>query len=366
MPPTCKGGIIAEGKPTWRVREIRDEIGETGAQHAVDRCLNWTLPGAKDDDSSDGTPDVLTCTGRMPRRWNGRTTQRGCRQIATHRRDNMPPEDCTAPRLVNVETVMNVKLWSWSSVAVVTLSLTLTAQSRPAFEAVSIKKVTPPSAAPQPRGPVRGKTFYRSAVTTAALIEFAYDIGDFELVDAPEWTRKDLFEVIAVAGTASTGDEKRPLVRSLLEDRFHLVISKAQREARYLALTVAKAGAKPGPKLVKCEDPNVPSFGPFLIPRGSRFSSLNCARMSAIVNLASRVMDSRVVDKTGFTGTWSYVLIYADPTLTAGTAASDQPVDPGVQPFGDAFRDQLGLKLEPARGPVDVLVVSSIEQPTEN
>jgi uncharacterized protein (TIGR03435 family) len=153
-------------------------------------------------------------------------------------------------------------------------------------------------------------------------------------------------------------------VRSLLAERFRLGAHSAQKQDRYLALTVADASGRPGPKLLKCEGSNRPSLAGGLVPRGARFSVSICAPMSDLALTASKQMGTRVVDKTGLTGSWSHFMFFADQALTTGP--SDQIVDPSLQPFSDALRDQLGLKLDTVSGPVDVLVVDSIEQPSEN
>jgi uncharacterized protein (TIGR03435 family) len=87
--------------------------------------------------------------------------------------------------------------------------------------------------------------------------------------------------------------------------------------------------------------------------------------MSVIVNLAAGILRMPVVDKTGLTGMWRHELVFADPQPIPPGAARDL-ADPNLPSFSTALQEQLGLKLESGTGPVDVLVVDSVQQPTEN
>jgi uncharacterized protein (TIGR03435 family) len=254
----------------------------------------------------------------------------------------------------------------WSIVAV-GLALALSAQSATnAFEAISIKRASAFSGVLALRLSPRSRTFH-SFGTVARLIEWAYDIGDLELIGGPDWARKEVFEVTATAAAESSNDEKRPLVQSLLAERFHLKVHRSQLQTRYLELTVASTDGQLGPKLLKCEGSKSPTYGPVLIPRGGKVSSSGCVPISAIARVSANVMNVIVVEKTGLPGNWSYALLYADPALTASSGvAPEGVVDPKLQPFGDALRDQLGLRLKPTQGQVGVLMLDSLEQPSDN
>ena len=96
---------------------------------------------------------------------------------------------------------------------------------------------------------------------------------------------------------------------------------------------------------------------------------LPCAPISAIADLASRIMRIRVVDKTGLIGMWRHELVFTDPNISVPlfSAGSQGPVvDSNLVQFSTALEEQLGLKLERGRGPVDVLVVDSVQRPSED
>jgi len=86
--------------------------------------------------------------------------------------------------------------------------------------------------------------------------------------------------------------------------------------------------------------------------------------MSAVARATSGMMGAPVADKTGLTGLWSYSFFYAQPQPLPPVAERDQQEN--LLTFSAALQEELGLKLESTRGPVDVLVIDSVQQPTDN
>ena len=260
----------------------------------------------------------------------------------------------------------------WLSLVALGMVVTASAQThRPTFEVASVKKQpalippTPPSSASRP--PLSTGVFHRVNATVASLVQFGYSVRDFQLIGGPEWIRKDLFEINARAATEVSTEQMRLMVQSLLEDRFTLIVRHEQRDMRGSSLVVARDDGRLGPKLEKCEDPENPSpWKPIRIPPGGDFRFRRCVAISAVAEDATGFLRSPVVEKTGLTGLWSYEL----------TFAQNQPLPPGrerdladqenVPVFATALQEQLGLKLEPTRGPVDVVVIDSVRQPSEN
>jgi uncharacterized protein (TIGR03435 family) len=270
--------------------------------------------------------------------------------------------------------------WLSSGVAIVLLSSVIaspTAQtSKPIFEVVSVKKRDP--ARPQPimqllsNPSVRQNgRYYVPDATVASLIEDGYDVRDFQVIDGPDWMRKDLFEVNARAAGEASREQMRPMVQSLLEERFKLVVRKAQREMTYFELLPVRSDGVLGPNLQQrddCRDPNTRPNRPRETPVGGIRTS-GCGSMSVIAMLATRAVGVPVIDKTGLVGTFDFFL-FASPDSVRDRSLPASPdgraVDPNLPSFRDGLRDQLGLKLESARGPLEVLVIESVQQPTEN
>ena len=262
-------------------------------------------------------------------------------------------------------------------IAVLLVSVcTLSAQTpRPTFEVASIKKLDKPvtglvfGVGP----PIRGGTMRMTNSTLAALIQYAYGLRDFEVVGGPDWVRKDLFEVQAKAAGEPPRTDVLLMLQSLLEDRFGLRLRKEQREMRFLAMVLARADGRPGPELHPGPDCRLGSDEAREEMRrkeaaGHAMASVGCTPLSRLAELVSRFVETPVLDRTGLTGNWGGTLYFAaDPNVGpfAGKITAREP-DPGLPSFTAALRDQFGIRLESTRGPVDVMVVDSVRQPTEN
>jgi uncharacterized protein (TIGR03435 family) len=131
---------------------------------------------------------------------------------------------------------MSSRQWLRSPIVVVIVTVTLSAQApTQSFEVASIKKRDSPAQGFARLVAERG-TFTVPSTTVAYLIQFAYDIRDDHIVDVPGWVRKDIFEVNAKAGRDASRDEMRPMMQSLLAERFGLVIRREQRVMPHFAL----------------------------------------------------------------------------------------------------------------------------------
>jgi uncharacterized protein (TIGR03435 family) len=205
----------------------------------------------------------------------------------------------------------------------------------------------------------------RDNLTVAALIQAAYGLEDWRVVGGPDWIREDYFEINATAGFDASFEQKQLMVRSLLRERFRLTTHVEQREMRFLALVLARGDGRLGPYIRRVDDPCVPEealavltqlrSGESVVGSGAKGA---CDPVSTLVLLAQggRGTRRRVLDQTGLTGKLVYDLRYR--SLTSG--------DPSLPLFDIALEEQLGLKLEPRTGPVDVLVIDSVEPPTPN
>lgn len=263
-------------------------------------------------------------------------------------------------------------------VVVASMQIALHAQqARPSFEVASIKKLdTPQSGSFSDLARMRGAggVFYRTNITLVGLVQFAYELPDYRVVGGPDWVRTDLFEVNAKAETDVPPAQLRLMVQWLLGDRFGLAIHREPREMRFLALVLAHSDGHPGPYLHRMPD------APATCTRqevdaiektrpkpssGYGMAGTSCGSMASLAELASKLVGTPVIDTTGLTGRWSLMLYYA-PDRNLGTLQIGTAPDPNLPSLPAALQEQAGLKLEPARGPVDVLVIDSVMQPTEN
>ena len=278
-------------------------------------------------------------------------------------------------------------------VAAVTLSAlaVLAAQApagdayHPVFDTASVK----PNKSGDGRVALRGQpggVFTAINMTAQGLIQFAYRVQAFQVSGGPDWMRTDRFDVNAKAGANVPPGQGQLMMQALLADRFKLAIHKESKEGQVYALVMAKNGGKPGPQL-KPSDCAPPTPGPQAAPpNGSNPCGLarvglglfqgQGVPIAQLLNFFSNLTNRAVIDRTGLSGTFDVDLKWApDPALGgAGPFGGLPPGPPGAAPpppsqsdapeIFTAIQEQLGLKLDSQRGPVDVLVIDHVEQPT--
>jgi uncharacterized protein (TIGR03435 family) len=233
------------------------------------------------------------------------------------------------------------------------------------FEVASIKLNDPSETVGGRLELLPGGRFATTNFPLRAVILRAYDVKDYQLLGAPDWLVKDRFSIQAKAPQGSVSDAQTWLmVRRLLEDRFQLKTHRDTKELPVYALVVGKGG----PKIQAAKDSLVPSgLG---VGRGSI-----TARSATIANVAialSRLLGRPVVDETQLSGTYDFKLHYDQSSVGLPFSVQRQESDATAQPEATepsiftAVQEQLGLKLESTKGPVEVLVVDHVEKPSKN
>ncbi len=255
----------------------------------------------------------------------------------------------------------------------------------PAFEVASVKPNTSGDGrvliAPQPGGRLNLVN-----VPLRFMIRYAYRVQDFQVVGGPDWISTTRFDVVAKAeGGNPSQEELQLMLRSLLADRFKLLVRPDMREMPTYSLVPARADGKAGAQLRKsdanCSGPaSAPTAPPApgqLPPCGFNLGFGNLkARGSTMPVLASALSTFAgriVVDRTGLAGAYDVDLNWTPDQIPRPAGGGDQPVqvngatvDPNGPSLFTALQEQLGLKLESTKGPVDVLVVERAEKPAED
>jgi len=254
--------------------------------------------------------------------------------------------------------------------ALAALSVSLTAQSQksasaPAFDVASIRL----SKDPQPGGDIQitpGR-FLGKDLALQWLILTAYRIKSGNLAgDLPNWTISERYTI--EARMAEAGDETQVLaaLEKLLEDRFHLRYHHESREQPVYFLTVGKGGPKlPAGNCVpvkkdlpnECYSRTVEGLVQTLDWRGVSMSAPDGVAYRSFAWQLN--VDRPVIDKTGLTGTYDIHLRWARDAAPNETPANAPSIF-------DALQEQLGLKLEPGRGPVEYMIVDHAEKPADN
>jgi uncharacterized protein (TIGR03435 family) len=250
------------------------------------------------------------------------------------------------------------------------------AASRPAFEVAAVRPNTSGSDTMRSRV-MQGGRFEAINFPVIQLIQNAYELRSFQIIGAPSWL-SDRYDVIAKAETRFPPTEPGRLgavpamLQSLLADRFALVAHRETRDMDIYALVRARADGQLGPRLrpsdLDCESiartgvkpappPPIPGMRQ-VQPCGMRAGAGNVvasgAKLEALIANLSAATSRMVENRTGLTGAFDIDVNWAPDTST----------DTNVPSLFTALQEQLGLKLESTRAPVEVLVIDSIAKPT--
>jgi uncharacterized protein (TIGR03435 family) len=209
------------------------------------------------------------------------------------------------------------------------------------------------------------------------LMEAAYHVQPFQIVGGPEWIGSDQYEIDARAPGNPGHAQLMLMLRSLLEDRCQLRIHRESREMPVYLLAPARSGLKlPPPQDGSCAEEQAPPPGlgdPAPKPRcggmdvpfesGDRHMRGGKVPMAEFVRVVGLMLGRTVTDQTGFSGVFDVDLKFrADDTL-AGFPPSPVPVETASPSIFSAVQ-QLGLRLESAKGPVEVLVIDHVRKPS--
>ena len=226
------------------------------------------------------------------------------------------------------------------------------------------------------------------------LIKFAYNLkSDDQLIGAPAWVGSKGFDIDAKEDAAFVEASKtlppeqrieqiKLMVQALLQERFHLQVSRETRELPVYALVVAKGGPKmtamPPPDLSRTSaTPPAPGDTP-VRRRGSGIRSTgrgDLTGLAATMDLLTNVLSNQnetagrlVVDKTGLTGNYDWTLKWTpekSASMASGGSGNAGSDETGPS-FFTAIQEQLGLKLESQKGPVPVVIIAHVELPDAN
>jgi len=235
-----------------------------------------------------------------------------------------------------------------------------------------------------------GGRFTATNVPLRLLIQNAYRVQGFQVVGAPDWLHSERFDIAAKAEGDPTQEQVQQMVRALLADRFKLQVHRETREMPIYVLVMARSDGKLGEKLkpstTDCEAmrgrgrgvPVAPPAPGAAMPCGMRMGPGNILAgampMTQLATSLSNMVGRIVVDRTGLTGNYDFELTYTPEQLAQGGPAGrggapgggGPAIDPNGPSIYTAIQEQLGLKLDSQRGPVETLVIDRVERPTED
>jgi uncharacterized protein (TIGR03435 family) len=251
------------------------------------------------------------------------------------------------------------------------------------FEVASIKPAAPDARGmwirPSPGGRVTVTNF-----SLKELIVIAYRIQPYQISGGPPWLGSARYDITAKAENTLKPDELQLMLQSLLADRFQLTIRRETKELPIYALVLARKDGKLGPKLIESKEGGCTPFDPLRPPApaepGKR-PGLNCgqqmmsprsltavaAPIANVIPMLARMLGRTIVDKTGLKGNYDVSVEWVQDEALMLPPDVPKPVSDGSGPsIFTALQEQLGLKLESQKGPVEVFVVDRAEKPSEN
>ncbi|HTA42295.1 MAG TPA: TIGR03435 family protein [Bryobacteraceae bacterium] len=243
-------------------------------------------------------------------------------------------------------------------------SQTGTSTPRPEFEVATIKpsKSVGVSLQLSPGG-----LFETTGTSLSDLIKLAYDLHPRQIIGGPSWLETEKYDVTGKPDKPGKPDLRhlKVLVQNLLADRFQLTLRHDKMDLPVYAITVAKSG----PRLTTNDsDPNgLPTFS--VGPRELRFRNATMAEFASILQGVGRIFDRPLADQTGLgSARYDFILKWTPDAPPSQTGRAEPVVDNAEAPPGlfTAFQEQLGLKLESTKAPVEVLVIEHVERPSEN
>jgi uncharacterized protein (TIGR03435 family) len=237
------------------------------------------------------------------------------------------------------------------------------------------------------KGSIHGR-FALESVPVGVLIQLAYDVRDFQVEGLPAWAKADEFDVNARAEGDENFERMRPMLQTLLADRFGLKVRRDARELPVYEMEVSKAGLKLVPEkdggcvARESGQPAPPVAGhpaPLRVCAGVRVRLSGgeedieavALTMPKLAEMLAKEVNRPVIDKTGFTQPFDLKLHFIPEDgsyrLAPGIAPSlDAAGGPTSVSIFTALQEQLGLRLQAARGSVPVLVIEHVAKPTEN
>jgi uncharacterized protein (TIGR03435 family) len=235
-----------------------------------------------------------------------------------------------------------------------------------AFEVATIKPVESDAKAGRYIKMDGTHRFVEKDYTLKLLIAAAYDLNPRTISGGPGWVEADHYDILAETPgeVRPTHEEQMSMLRNLLADRFKLSFHREQKEFSIYVLGVAKSGPKLRESAAPPGDPA--ALISTVYPQRIVLPARN-ATMADLASLMQRaILDRPVVNKTGLTGRYDFDLEWTVDETQFGGEIKPPAGDAAAPPLFLAVQEQLGLRLEATRGPVEALVIDKAERPTAN
>lgn len=233
------------------------------------------------------------------------------------------------------------------------------------FDVASVKPSNPNSTSGTVINATSGGRLQVRNATVKDLIETAYDVQSFQIRGEPRWADSAKYDVDATPGTSRQGaatpkgwDSVRAEVQALLKDRFRLQIHREVATAPVYSLSIAKGGIRPAALSVTQNRQRG-----ITASQGTMLG--DAASMAQFAYKLSRLLQRPVTNNTGLEGNYDFKLEWTPDRSPSAPDGQLLDTSAGGSIFS-ALQEQLGLRLEATKGPVDVIVIDQVDRPSEN
>jgi uncharacterized protein (TIGR03435 family) len=238
-----------------------------------------------------------------------------------------------------------------------------TTPTRLTFEVASIRPSQPGNGIYTIKPLPGGSGYTAQNAPVKLMIALMYKVPMRQIIGGPDWINTEPYDVEARADGSHSVDDLHVMFQNLLADRFNLKFHKETKEGPVYALTVDKSGLK-----MKADGTGQALGIPIVPATGGGFTGTRVPMPFLTWWLGQQLQnDGRpVVDETGLTESYDFTLSFA-PQLPPNVSRDALPPDlQNLPSIFDAVEDQLGLKLEATKGPVEYFVIDHIEKPSAN
>ena len=214
------------------------------------------------------------------------------------------------------------------------------------FEVASVKPVNPPAGPHVVSLIVNHGKLNIEAAELRQIVGLAYAIQRVRVQGGPAWADSDQFDIVAKAENPdATRDEMRSMLQALLTERFKLTVHRETKQVSAYSLVLGKSGSK----LKEASPDKKSGFANIVSPTGEQLTVVEASPLRILTNMLANTLGGPVLDKTGLDKLYDYTFQWpnSDSSLFASL-------------------DQLGLKLETKKEPVEILVVDRAEHPSAN
>jgi uncharacterized protein (TIGR03435 family) len=280
-------------------------------------------------------------------------------------------------------------MFNWGALAVFSIcACRALAQSdaQPAFEVASIKPAAPGQRGTHIQNAPGGRLNINN-MSLKEMIVMAWRVQPFQVSGGPAWLDSVRFDISAKSEKSPKKGEMPQMLQALLMDRFQLTMHHETKELPIYALVLAKKDGQLGPRLTASKEGGCTPFDPAkppAPPQPGKPMDLGCGGLvmgpdrvagtsvplSELTPVFARILGRTVVDKTGLTGKFDVSLEWSPDPGQSMQFAPDEPRPPAPEATGPsiftALQEQLGLKLESQKGPVEMFVIDRAEKPSEN